>query len=215
MHLARFAVELEIDVAGAVFLQPADGIELDDQRFARLDIDAHLVADFQPVEEDRRRQERGVAVLLAVAVELLENPRIEHRREDFAVADRMPELLLHLRLLGGKIDRLEQFAGTAGERLLPFEDDLLQPLGEAAVRLADHPLEEVDHPLREGQFLPRLVKTSSGCRLFCTMNIAMSPTIFDDGVTLITSPNMSLTLRYISLHSSQRWPRPSPSTCGL
>ena len=131
----------------------ADGVELDDQGLAGLDLDGGLIAHLQAVEEDRRRQHGEVAVLLALAVELLEDPGVEGGREDLALADGVAELLLHLGLLGGQVDGFEQFAGAAGEGLLPFEDDLLQLLGEAAVGLADHPLEEVDHPLREGQLL--------------------------------------------------------------
>ncbi len=62
---------------------------------------------------------------------------------------------------------------------------------------------------------PFSVKRSSGCRLFFTRNMAMSPTTLEDGVTLMRSPNSRFTLRYISLHSSHRSRRPSPATCGL
>lgn len=42
----------------------------------------------------------------------------------------------------------------------------------------------------------------SGVRPFCTMNMAMSPTAFDEGVTLIMSPSISFTALYISFTSS-------------
>ena len=66
----------------------------------------------------------------------------------------MPHLLLQLEPLLLEIGRLQQLAGTAGDRLLPLEDDLLQLFREPLVRLADHPLEQADHRLGEGQFSP-------------------------------------------------------------
>ena len=54
----------------------------------------------------------------------------------------------------------------------------------------------------------------SGVRSFCTMKMARSPTILELGVTFMMSPSISFTVRYISLTSSKRWPRPSASTCG-
>ena len=59
---------------------------------------------------------------------------------------------------------------------------------------------------------PFSVKRSSGSRPFFTRNMAMSPTTFDDGVTLMTSPKRRFTFRYMSLHSSHRSRRPSPAT---
>ena len=55
----------------------------------------------------------------------------------------------------------------------------------------------------------------SGVSPFATMNIAMSPTILDDGVTLMMSPSMSLTFLYINFTSSNFSPSPNDSTCGL
>ena len=43
----------------------------------------------------------------------------------------------------------------------------------------------------------------------------MSPTTFDEGVTLMMSPKRRFTFRYMSLHSSHLSRRPSPTTCGL
>ncbi len=157
LHLARFAIEFEIDVAGAVLMDAADGVELDDQGLARLDVDTYLIPDIQTVKEDRSGQDRGVAVFLTMAVELLVNPGIKHPGEDIPIADRMAELLFQLLLFGPEIDRLEKFAGTDGEGLLVLEDNLLQLFGETAVGLTDHPLEEIDHALREGQILTALI----------------------------------------------------------
>ena len=62
---------------------------------------------------------------------------------------------------------------------------------------------------------PFSVKRSSGSRPFFTRNMAMSPTTFDEGVTLTMSPKSRFTFRYMSLHSSHWSRRPSPATCGL
>ena len=61
-----------------------------------------------------------------------------------------------LRALRLEVGRLEQLAGPVGDRLLPLEDDLLQLRREAAVGLAQHPLEEADDRLGEGQVRPLL-----------------------------------------------------------
>ena len=50
--------------------------------------------------------------------------------------------------------------------------------------------------------------TSSTVRLLATRNRAMSPTAFDDGVTLTMSPNSWLTSAYIRQMSGQRCARP-------
>ena len=54
----------------------------------------------------------------------------------------------------------------------------------------------------------------SGVRPFWTMKMARSPTILEDGVTLMMSPSMSFTDLYISLTSLKRLPRPRASTWG-
>ena len=48
----------------------------------------------------------------------------------------------------------------------------------------------------------------SGVRSFWTMKMARSPTILEEGVTFTISPSILLTVQYISLTSSKRWPRP-------
>ena len=55
----------------------------------------------------------------------------------------------------------------------------------------------------------------SGVRSFWTIKIAISPTIFEDGVTFTRPPSISLTVRYISFTSSNLCPRPRLSTCGF
>ncbi len=64
----------------------------------------------------------------------------------------MTEFGLQFLFLCTEINRLEEFAGTTGQRLLAFQNNFLQFGREATHRLSDHPLEEIDNPLRESQF---------------------------------------------------------------
>ena len=54
----------------------------------------------------------------------------------------------------------------------------------------------------------------SGVRSFCTMNMARSPTIFELGVTLMMSPSISFTVRYISLDLVEALAEAEASTWG-
>src|SRR5210317_55966 len=151
LHHAWFSIQLKIDITRTVFMDSANSVQLDNQGLAGLDVYADLITDIQPVEEDRSRQERGVAVFLAKPIILFKNTRIEYGREDIALADIMTELGLQLLLLGGKINRFKQFTWPTGERLLSLEDYLLQFRREATNRLPDHAFEKIDHTLWESQ----------------------------------------------------------------
>src|SRR5271157_6515492 len=95
-HLARLAVEFEKYQAFAVRLRVAQGDELDDQRFAWLDVHAHLLARLHAEEEDRGRQHAGVRILLLVGIELREHTWIEKIAEDLALGGVAVELPFEL-----------------------------------------------------------------------------------------------------------------------
>src|SRR6266702_914446 len=147
------AVQLEINGTGTVLLHFSDRIELDDQGLARFDIQGGFLPRLKTVEKDRRRDNRGVGVFLAMAVEFGKDIRVEDIGNQRPVVDAVTQLFLKLEFLLLKIDRLQQFAGTAGDRLLPFQDNFLQFDRPPQVRLSEHPLEHAYNRLGKGQIL--------------------------------------------------------------
>ena len=102
-HLARLAVQLEEHLPPAVLVRVAHRQELDDQRLARLDVHADLLAGLHAEEERGRRQHAGVGVFVLVGGELGEDARVEQVRHHLALADGALELLLQLFARGGEI----------------------------------------------------------------------------------------------------------------
>src|SRR5207245_8318619 len=129
---ARLAVQLEEDKPLAGGVRVADGQELDNQRLALLDVYADFFAGLHAVEEDGRWQHAGVGILVLMAGELGEDPRIEELGDHVAVVDTALELLFQLAARGREIGGRQAGAGAAAERLPAAEHALLKRFREAA-----------------------------------------------------------------------------------
>ena len=87
LHAARLAVELEEDVAVAVFVEGAHRGELDDERLALLDLDGELVADLGRGEEVAGGDDRDVGVLIAGSCGTPRRPSGRGRAHHVLLAD--------------------------------------------------------------------------------------------------------------------------------
>ena len=103
----------------------------------------------QSVEEHRRGQRAHVAVGAMVLGEVDEDLRVHQVAGELGVGDAPAHLLLDLRAGGVEVHRLERLAGPHGERRLPLQDLRLERPREPAVRLAQVPVEVLDHRLGE------------------------------------------------------------------
>ena len=160
-HLAAHAVELEVDVAGAVLVEIAQPQVFDDQGLAVLNVDLVGLAQGHAVEEHMAAHAHDVAVLLPVAEELLHHLGVEAPGDDVLLRRAGVELL-HLPPGGGEVDGLQQLTGAAGDGLLTLEHHLLQVLGEAPGGLAHHALEVAHHAVGEGEGLSALHNVLGG-----------------------------------------------------
>ena len=138
--LAAHTVQLELDVDGAVVVTVAQTQILDDQRLAVLDVDLVRLAQRHAVEEHMAAHAGDVAVLLAVAAEILIDLGV-HGVGDEVLLLRVVAELLHLMAQLVEVHGRQQLAGTAGDGLLPLEHHFLQLLREAPRGLTHHALE--------------------------------------------------------------------------
>ena len=192
-HFARLAVQFEEHQPPAVFVRVADRQELDDQRLARLDIDAGFLARLHAVEEHVGRQNARVRIVALMFGEIGEHARIEQIGQHVAIGGRELGFLFEFLARFGEIGRRQVGAGPIGEWRPAAQDFLLQCLG------GNRPAAGPSRPSKNsttdsGNASSRFgSSTCSGVRLLAIMNSVMSPTTFDDGVTLTMSPNSRLT----------------------
>ena len=154
-HLTAHSVQLELDIDGAVIVVVTQPQILDDQCLAVLDVDLVGLAQRHAVEEHMAAHTGDIAVLFAVAAEVLIYLGV-HGVGDQVLALRVVPELPHLLLQPVKVHRRQQLAGTAGDGLLALQDHLLQILREAPCGLAHHALEVGHHGIRESQCLAPL-----------------------------------------------------------
>ena len=141
------AVEFEVDVSGTVFVEVAETEVTDDEGLAVLDVDLVRLTDSQTVKEDVAAHPHDVAVFLFVLAVVFDDFRVQAPGDDHLVGGVRFELG---DLFTGpvEVDGLEEFAGSAGDRLFAFQDDLLEVFREAPGGLAHHALEVGDDGVR-------------------------------------------------------------------
>ena len=106
-HRPGITVQLEINLPGAVALNLADGVELDDEGLSRLDVQGGLLSRLQTVEEDGGRNERGVGIQLAVLVQFRVNVGIEDVGDERLVVDLVAHLLFQFLPFDLKLHRFQ------------------------------------------------------------------------------------------------------------
>ena len=156
LQLTEHAVDLEGQHAVAVLVGVGHVDELDDDVVAHAGLQHGFLTLAQAVEVHVALQGGNVVVSLEVGAVILVDLGIQ------SVADGLllhlevgeafhVELLPQVLLDALKVHVGQQGAGTDGDGLDVLQDDLLQFLGEAALGLADHSLEEVHHGVGVGQ----------------------------------------------------------------
>ena len=150
VDFAGLAVEFEEDGPRAVGVRATGREVLDDQPFARFDIDGDFVTWLLAVKEVRGRDARDFAELAAMFCEVGEDFGVEQERGDFGVGGFAVEVFGGLDAGGFDIDRRERFAGAAEDGWRVAQDDLHHAFGEAPWGLAHASADEVDHGGGEG-----------------------------------------------------------------
>lgn len=104
----------------------------------------HLLACLRLAQEVASRDNAEVAIFLQEPLELLEDLRVHDIRRNIRVGDVFPELRAQLGLDLLEVERLHGLSGSSVNAWLVTDDLSAQRLGEAADRLTEEALEELD-----------------------------------------------------------------------